>query len=199
MCILEKKIILNKKDALVLVDVQKDFLPGGSLPVPNGEEVIPFLNKYIKGFEKKQAKIFVTRDWHPINHISFREFGGIWPPHCIRNTEGAEFHPKLLLPKNSVIISKATEPKKEAYSGFEGTNLLQELKKFKVIRLFIGGLATDYCVKNTVLDALKFGFEVFFLWDGSRGINANLGDIQRSLGMMEKNGAKKVIINDFYF
>ena len=182
-----------------MTDVQNDFLLGGSLPVPNGEEVIPVLNKYIKIFEKKQAKIFATRDWHPINHISFREFGGIWPSHCVRDTKGAKFHPKLLLPKNSIIISKATEPYQEAYSGFEGTNLLKELKKFKAMRIFIGGLATDYRVKNTVLDALKFGFHTFFLWDGSRGINTKPGDIQRSLEKMEQNGAKKVTLLNFNF
>jgi len=191
--------VINKKDALVVVDVQNDFLSQGSLPVPNGEAVIPVLNDYIKAFKKRQAKIFATRDWHPINHMSFREFGGKWPPHCIRDTHGAKFHPNLVLPKNSIIISKATKPNQEAYSGFEGTNLLKKLEKFKVIRLFIGGLATDYCVKNTVLDALKFGFRTFFLWDGSRGINANAGDIEKSIELMEEYGAKKVILSNFYF
>lgn len=191
--------MINKKDALVVVDVQNDFLSQGSLPVPNGEAVIPVLNDYIKAFKKRQAKIFATRDWHPINHMSFREFGGKWPPHCIRDTHGAKFHPNLVLPKNSIIISKATKPNQEAYSGFEGTNLLKKLEKFKVIRLFIGGLATDYCVKNTVLDALKFGFRTFFLWDGSRGINANAGDIEKSIELMEEYGAKKVILSNFYF
>ena len=191
--------MINKKDALVVVDVQNDFLSHGSLPVPNGEAVIPVLNDYIKAFKKRQAKIFATRDWHPINHMSFREFGGKWPPHCIRDTHGAKFHPNLVLPKNSIIISKATKPNQEAYSGFQGTNLLKKLEKFKVIRLFIGGLATDYCVKNTVLDALKFGFRTFFLWDGSRGINANAGDIEKSIEIMEEYGAKKVIISNFYF
>jgi len=191
--------VINKKDALVVVDVQNDFLSDGSLPVPNGEAVIPVLNYYIKAFKKRQAKIFATRDWHPLNHMSFREFGGMWPPHCIRDTKGAKFHSNLVLPKNSIIISKATEPDQEAYSGFEGTNLLKKLEKFKVIRLFIGGLATDYCVKNTVLDALKCGFRTFFLWDGSRGINANACDIEKSIELMEEYGAKKVILSNFYF
>ena len=191
--------MINRKDALVVVDVQNDFLSQGSLPVPNGEAVIPVLNDYIKAFKKRRAKIFATRDWHPINHMSFREFGGKWPPHCIRDTHGAKFHPNLVLPKNSIIISKATKPNQEAYSGFEGTNLLKKLEKFEVIRLFIGGLATDYCVKNTVLDALKFGFRTFFLWDGSRGINANAGDIEKSIELMEEYGAKKVILSNFYF
>lgn len=195
--LLKKKIRLNKTDALIVTDIQNDFLSGGSLPVPSGEEVIHVLNDYIEVFKKAQGNIFATRDWHPTNHVSFRENGGIWPAHCIRETKGAQFHPKLRIPKNVIVISKATEPDKEAYSGFDNTNLLKELKKMKVIRVFIGGLATDYCVKNTVLDALKFGFETFLLIDASRGIDSTVGDVQRAIDLMQNNGTKKIEFNSF--
>jgi nicotinamidase/pyrazinamidase len=175
-----------------VTDVQNDFLSEGSLPVPNGEEIIPVLNDYIEVFKKARGIIFATRDWHPPDHVSFREYGGIWPAHCIRETKGAQFHPKLKLPKNVIVISKATDPEKEAYSGFDKTNLLKELKKSKVIRVFIGGLATDYCVKNTVMDALKLGFETFLLIDASRGIDSTQGDVQRAIDSMQSNGAKKI-------
>jgi nicotinamidase/pyrazinamidase len=195
--LLKKKIRLNKTDALIVIDIQNDFLSGGSLPVPSGEEVIRVLNDYIEVFKKARGNIFATRDWHPANHVSFRENGGIWPAHCIRETKGAQFHPKLSLPKNVIVISKATEPVEEAYSGFDNTNLLKELKKKKVIRVFIGGLATDYCVKNTVLDALKFGFETFLLIDASRGIDSTPGDVQRAIDLMQNNGTKKIEFNSF--
>lgn len=181
-----------------MVDVQNDFLPGGPLPVPKGEEIIPILNDYIKIFNKINGKIFATRDWHPPNHASFIKNGGIWPEHCIRETEGAKFHPGLNLPENIILISKATDPYKEAYSGFEDTNLLKKLEKEQINRVFIGGLATDYCVKNTVLDALKFRFKTFFLMDGSRGINSTSGEIKRAVELMLINGAKKVVLLNFF-
>ncbi|MEM3151578.1 MAG: isochorismatase family protein, partial [Candidatus Bathyarchaeia archaeon] len=148
-----EKVKVDKESALIIVDVQNDFLPGGALPVPNGDKVIPILNKYIELFNKVGAAIFATRDWHPPNHISFKTQGGIWPPHCIQNSKGAEFASNLKLPKNVNIISKAVNPNMEAYSGFEGTDLALKLKELGVKKVFIGGLATDYCVKNTVLDA----------------------------------------------
>ena len=131
-------------------------------------------------------------------HISFKENGGKWPRHCVRETEGAKFYPGLKLPETTIIISKATEPDKEGYSGFNKSKLLKELKKEQIKRVFIGGLTTDYCVKNTVLDALNFGFETFFLMDGSRGIDSNLGDIQRAIDLMQINGAKKVVLSNFF-
>lgn len=162
------------------------------MPVPNGEEIIPILNTYIEIFKKEDAKIFATRDWHPNNHISFKENGGKWPRHCVRETEGAKFYPGLKLPETTIIISKATEPDKEGYSGFNDTKLLKELKKEQIKRVFVGGLATDYCVKNTVFDALNFGFETFFLIDASRGIDSALGDVQRAVDLMQNNGANKI-------
>ncbi|MEM3606639.1 MAG: isochorismatase family protein, partial [Candidatus Bathyarchaeia archaeon] len=139
-----EKVKVDKESALIIVDVQNDFLPGGALPVPNGDKVIPILNKYIELFNKVGAAIFATRDWHPPNHISFKTQGGIWPPHCIQNSKGAEFASNLKLPKNVNIISKAVNPNMEAYSGFEGTDLALKLKELGVKKVFIGGLATDY-------------------------------------------------------
>ena len=179
------------------MDVQNDFLFGGSLPVPKGEEILPFLNYYLELFKKSEGKVFATRDWHPINHISFEAQGGMWPPHCICGTKGSEFHPKLKLPNNVIIISKASDPNKESYSGFDETELYQELKTGKIFRVFLGGLATDYCVKNTVLDALKLGFKTFFLEDASQGIELRPGDVARSIEIMRKNGVRTVKKSNF--
>jgi len=189
------KFRIDEKDALIIVDVQKDFCPGGSLPVPEGDKVVSVINDYIKIFKKAQAQIFATRDWHPPNHMSFKTYGGIWPPHCIQESEGAEFHPHLKLPETVKIISKATDPSKEAYSGFDGTELKEELKK-SVKRVFVGGLATDYCVKNTVLDALKLGFEAILLLDATLGVNVKPDDSEKAIKEMIKKGAKKATLSD---
>lgn len=190
------KVKVDKESALVIVDVQNDFLPGGALPVPKGDEVIPALNRYIGVFAKVGAPIFATRDWHPPDHVSFKSRGGPWPPHCVQGTRGAEFHPSLALPKDTIIISKASSPSAEAYSGFEGTRLGEKLKELGVKKVFVGGLATDYCVKNTVLDALKLGFETFFLEDASRGIDLKPGDVKKAIEEMVKGGAAKIKLQD---
>jgi nicotinamidase/pyrazinamidase len=188
---------VKKTDALIIVDVQNDFCPGGALPVPDGDQVVPVLNDYIKIFSKANAKIFASRDWHPPNHISFKDQGGSWPPHCVQNTEGARFHPDLKLPEDATVISKAMDPKKEAYSAFDDTELAHELKKQGGARVFVGGLATDYCVKNTVLDARELGFEVVLLLDAIRGINAEPYDAAKAIDQMKKSGAEQVTLTDF--
>ncbi len=190
------KVKITKRDALIIVDVQKDFCPGGSLPVPKGDEVVRVLNEYIRMFKDVGAPIYATRDWHPPNHISFKKYGGLWPPHCIKGSSGAEFHPDLKLPKDTIIISKATESDKEAYSGFEGTELKDDLLDKKVKRVFIGGLATDYCVKSTVLDALRYGFKTFLLTDAIRGVDVRPGDSDRAIEEMIKKGAITITISD---
>ena len=188
--------VIGKSDALLLTDIQIDFLPGGALPVAGGEETIPVLNDYIQRFETA-GNVLASRDWHPATHISFKAQGGQWPPHCVQNTKGAEFSPKLKLPKNTIIISKATDPNREAYSAFDGTNLLKDLSKLGIKRLFIGGLATDYCVLNTVLDAREFGFETLVLMDATRGIDVKPGDVDRAIKAMVKSGAAQVTVADF--
>ena len=189
------KFVIDEKSALIIVDVQRDFCPGGSLPVPEGDEVIPLLNQYIRKFMQAGAPIFATRDWHPVNHISFKPQGGPWPPHCVQHTEGAEFHPGLNLPEGTKIVSKGIEPTREAYSGFEGTCLAEKLTKRGIRRLFIGGLATDYCVKNTVLDALDLGFDVVLLEDAIRGVDVTVGDSEKAIREMVNRGVKRAHIN----
>lgn len=194
---MKKDFSVDKTDALIIVDVQNDFCPGGALPVPEGDQVIPVLNDYIKIFKKANARIFATRDWHPPNHISFKAQGGPWPPHCVQNSEGAKFHPDLKLPRDTTIISKATDPLKEAYSGFDGTKLANTLKTQGAARVFVGGLATDYCVKNTVLDARKMGFETVLLLDAIRGINVEPDDVKKAIAEMIKNDTKQATLEDF--
>lgn len=184
------------KNALIVVDVQKDFCKGGALEVPEGDEVVEPLNKYIEVFEATKNIVVFTRDWHPPDHISFKERGGPWPPHCVKNTEGAEFHPKLNFPSIAIVVSKASERDKEAYSGFENTGLRELLKELKVEKVFVGGLATDYCVKNTVLDALKFGFKTYLLADAIKGVNVNPKDSELAIEEMRQKGAMLITFNE---
>jgi len=194
---LNKTYNITSSDALLIADIQKDFLPGGALPIPNGDEIIPVLNEYAKSFEKASAHVFASRDWHPPNHCSFNLQGGPWPPHCVQYKEGAKFSPALELPKGTVIISKATDPEHESYSVFDRTDFQDELRKCGVTRLFVGGLATDYCVVNTVLDALKLGFKAVVLMDATLGINVNLGDVDRAIDKMVKMGAEQATTANF--
>lgn len=194
---LSKNYIVKNSDALLITDIQKDFLPGGALPIGSGDEIIPVLNNYIKRFEDAKAHVLASRDWHPPNHISFKSQGGPWPPHCIQQTAGAKFSPDLKLPEHTVVISKGTSPEREAYSAFDGTSLAHELRTLGIKRLFIGGLATDYCVVNTVLDACKLGLETVVLMDATLGINVNPGDVERAIETMLKNGAQQAAADDF--
>ena len=176
--------------ALLVVDVQVDFCPGGSLAVKNGSDVVPRLNRVIKAFERRSLPIFFTRDWHPANHISFKSRGGIWPPHCVQGTSGAEFHSGLLVPGNATIVSKGDKPSMEAYSGFQGTDLETRLKRLGIDKVFVGGLATDYCVKETTLDARRTGLAVEVLKDCVRPVDIKPGDGARALAEMRRAGAK---------
>jgi nicotinamidase/pyrazinamidase len=186
---------IDKHTALVVVDIQKDFCPGGALAVHEGDRVVPVLNKYIEKFRKADSPIIYTRDWHPSSHSSFRDQGGPWPQHCIRNTQGAKFHPDLAKPRPEEIVSKA-DKKDEAYSFFQGTELAGKLRQRGIRRLLVGGLATDYCVKETVLDGLKYGFEVYHLDDASRGVNVKPDDSERALQEMTAKGAKRITLQD---
>jgi len=192
----EMKFRINEDDALIVVDVQRDFCPGGALPVPGCNQIIRILNRYIDMFREVKAKVFVTRDWHPPNHVSFKAYGGLWPPHCVQRSRGAEFHPELRLPPSARLISKATVASIESYSGFDGTELEKDLRKERVKRVFIGGLATDYCVKNTVLDALKLGFEAVLLVDALAGIDQKRGDSEKAIQEMIKHGAKTANLSE---
>ncbi len=186
----------GSSDALIIVDVQNDFLPpGGSLAVPGGDAVIPLLNEYIRHFAARNLAVYATRDWHPENHCSFEQQGGPWPPHCIAGTKGAEFSDDLQLPADVIVISKATRPEKDAYSGFEGTDLAERCRAASQDRLFIGGLATDYCVLNTVLDALAEGFRVCLLSDAIRAVDVEAGDGERAIADMCQRGAEPVTLD----
>lgn len=194
---MSKNYNLRETDGLLITDIQKDFLPGGALPIKGGDEIIPVLNDYIRLFEAAKAHFLASRDWHPRDHISFNTQGGPWPPHCIQETGGAKFSKDLKLPQHTIVISKATDPKRESYSAFDGTILANELKRLSVKRLFVGGLATDYCVVNTVLDARQLGFETVLLTDATLGINVNPGDVDDAIKTMIANGAKQAAVSDF--
>jgi nicotinamidase-related amidase len=187
---------IDRKTALLVVDVQNDFCPGGAVPVPEGDRVVPVLNSYIDLFMERGAQVFFTRDWHPKNHMSFKERGGQWPPHCVQETEGAAFHKDLEVPSAATIISKADRPDSEAYSGFSGTDLAAGLRDLGVDKVLVGGLATDYCVKNTVLDAVKEGFETYHLKDASRGVEASPGDTEKAVEEMKAAGARELELKD---
>ena len=177
------------RTALVIVDLQIDFCPGGALPVLGGDLIVPVVNQLLGRFSKSDSPIFATRDWHPANHISFVPQGGIWPPHCVQETEGARFHPGLELPASTTIISKASQVDKDAYSGFEGTDLTRQLRELSVENIVICGLATDYCVKATALDGLAAGFAVEVMAAGIRGVEVEAGDSDKAIAEMAEKGA----------
>lgn len=183
---------LQAGDALIMVDVQLDFLPGGSLAVPHGDEVVPALNRYIAVFRGLTFPIVATRDWHPPDHCSFRAQGGPWPSHCVAGSAGAHFATLLDLPCEAHIVSKATSRDRDAYSGFEGTGLDDWLRRAGASRVFVGGLATDYCVLNTVRDALRFGYATFLLLAAVRAVDVAAGDGARAIDEMRRLGAMAI-------
>jgi nicotinamidase/pyrazinamidase len=176
----------------LVVDVQRDFCPGGALAVKGGDEVVPPLNHMIASCERLGVPIYYSRDWHPPNHMSFQARGGPWPPHCVQGTPGAEFHGGLRVPLNAIVISKGEDPNAEAYSAFQGTDLEKRLKKAGVSAIVLGGLTTDYCVKETTIDARLAGFEVEVLEDCTRAVNVNPEDGAKALAAIRKAGAKLV-------
>lgn len=186
---------MPSKDALIVIDVQNDFCPGGALAVKDGDQVVPVLNRYIDRFAKAGLPIFATRDWHPVKTSHFNTGGGPWPPHCIQGSKGAEFHPNLNLPPDTVIVSAGMGPDEDGYSGFlgrrdSGVKLVDLLRQRDVERIFVGGLATDYCVKHTVLDGLRENFKVVLLTDAVRGVNLKPGDSERAIAEMQEAGAE---------
>jgi nicotinamidase/pyrazinamidase len=162
-------------DALIIVDVQPDFCPGGALPIAHGEEVVPVLNQAMAAAARAGVPVFASRDWHPRGHLSFAERGGAWPPHCLQDTPGAAFHPDLRLPADVRLVTKGTRFDKDQYSAFDETGLAAELRREGVRRVWIGGLAEDVCVKATALDAARDGFEVHVLRDAVRPVTPEGG------------------------
>lgn len=189
------------KTALLLIDVQNDFCPGGSLAVPQGDAILPALNRAIRQFQLQGLPIIASRDWHPKITRHFQTHGGPWPPHCVQYTQGAAFHTGLEFPCTATIISKGMDEQADGYSAFEARDenatLLEDLlSNLAINRLVVGGLATDYCVKATVLDARKRGIEVLVLVDGVAAVNLQPEDGDQSLKTMEKAGAILLSIGD---
>lgn len=178
---------IQKGDALLVVDVQNDFCPGGRLPVAEGDQVVPVLNGWIEAAAGCGASVIASRDWHPPQHMSFREQGGPWPEHCVRGTPGAEFHPQLQLPPNTLVIDKGTDNHGEGYSAFERTGLADHLRQMGVNRLWVGGLAQDFCVKASVVDACRAGFQVHLIRDATRPVDPSGG--RGALEQMQAHGA----------
>ena len=181
----------QKKRALIVVDVQNDFCPGGTLAVPQGDEVIAPLNKLITEFLERGEPVFKSRDWHPPQTKHFQAYGGTWPVHCVQETKGAEFHPGLLDDMHIRVISKGLGDE-DCYSAFDGTDLALQLQRLGVEEVWVGGLATDYCVKNTVLDALKEGFAVKAVAEAMRPVDLQPGAGEQAIAEMRAAGAQIV-------
>jgi len=181
----------HPKRALIVVDVQNDFCPGGTLAVANGDDVVPPLNKLIAEFLERGEPVFKSRDWHPAATKHFAAYGGTWPPHCVQNTKGAEFHPGLLDDIHIRIVSKGLGDT-DCYSAFDETDLDLQLRRLGIEELWIGGLATDYCVKSTVIDALQKGYKVKALKDAMRAVDVSPGDGARAIEAMREAGADVV-------
>lgn len=162
-------------DALLIVDVQPDFCPGGALPIAQGDAVIPVLNTWLAEARKLALPVYASRDWHPRGHMSFAERGGPWPPHCIQDTKGARFHPALDLPPDAIVVTKGVRFDQDQNSAFDQTGLAMELKRAGVKRLWVGGLAEDVCVLASVLDARKAGFSTHLIPEGARPVTVEGG------------------------
>lgn len=187
---------MEKDSALLIVDMQNDFCPGGALGVTEGDRVVPVLNRYIELFTAQGLPVFATRDWHPATTSHFQTFGGVWPVHCVQGSVGAAFHPDLKLPPHVVIISKGMDPTRDDYSalhgiGPDGTPLPDLLRQRGVKTVYVGGLATDYCVKESVLEGIAQGFTMVYLADASRGVNLQPGDTDKAEAEMARAGAGK--------
>lgn len=169
------KIELQANDALLIVDLQRDFCPGGKLPVAGGDEIVPIVNELVGEAVAVGAQVVASRDWHPPAHSSFAAFGGAWPEHCVRGTEGAKFHPDLRLPDTAIVLSKARRVEREQYSVFDGTSLAEELRRRGVDRIWIAGLAEDMCVRATAIDAVRTGFDTHVLLSATRPITPEGG------------------------
>lgn len=188
---------ISARDALIVVDVQNDFCAGGALAVANGDAIVPGINALVPRF----ATCVYTRDWHPANHCSFSDnpqyVDKSWPPHCVAGTHGAEFHSNLDVSSDAIHVQKATNPAKEAYSDFDGTGLADTLHARGIQRVFVCGLATDYCVKETALDAVKYGFETVVIEDLCRGVDVPTGTADAALDQMKRAGIHLQRSGDF--
>lgn len=192
---------MKKRSALFVVDVQNDFCPDGALQVKEGDRIVPVLNRYIALFKAANLPVYFTRDWHPEKTVHFTGYGGRWPPHCVQGTKGAEFHPDLSIPEKANIISKGDDPDEDSYSAFDGHDgagrgVAELLAGEGIGRIYIGGLATDYCVRQTALDGLRQGFQVTVLLDAVKGVDLMPGDSEKALVEIMEKGASTVTIGE---
>jgi len=171
--------ILHRGDALIIVDVQKDFCPGGALPIEDGDIIIPILNRWIEAALVKETPVYISRDWHPLNHISFKQRGGLWPTHCLQDSDGACFHPDLRVPESTIKVTKGVRFDQDQNSVFDQTGLADQLRYDSIQRLFVGGLAEDICVLATVLDGCEEGFEVVVISDATLPVTIAGGEEAR--------------------
>jgi nicotinamidase/pyrazinamidase len=186
-------MIQGPRAGLLIVDVQNDFCPGGALPVPEGDRVVSVLNRYIDAAAARGATVFASRDWHPAVTVHFKPYGGPWPVHCVQGTDGARFHPDLRLPATAIVVTKGERADSHGYSVFEGhtsdgQSFLSDLRERGIDQLYVGGLATDYCVRHSVLDALSAGLSVTVLEDAIAGVDPE--DSSRALVQMRGGGAR---------
>jgi nicotinamidase/pyrazinamidase len=185
----------SRRKALLVVDVQRDFCPGGALPAQGADRIIPAVNRYLAEAHNLEMPVYASRDWHPAKTAHFKPYGGEWPPHCVQDTEGAQFHPRLELEPGAIVISKGDNPERPGYSAFEGRTpdgqpLLTDLRSRRIACVYVTGLTTEYCVKQTVMDALQAGLRVVVFTDGIAGIDAHPGDAERALTEMSNAGAE---------
>jgi nicotinamidase/pyrazinamidase len=183
----------NDRSGLLVVDIQNDFCAGGALPVPNADRVVRMLNEYIDEAVAHGVTLYASRDWHPSVSNHFKPYGGPWPVHCVRNTEGARFHPNLCLPASVIVITKGEDSSSPGYSAFDGhtpdaKRFPTDLRERGISHLYVGGLATDYCVKHSVLDALSAGLRVTLLEDAIAGVDSE--DSARAIAEMQRRGAR---------
>jgi nicotinamidase/pyrazinamidase len=177
--------------ALLIVDVQNDFCSGGALAVPGSEGVVAALNRYIADAIGRGIPVYASRDWHLPDTSHFQPFGGVWPVHCVQNSPGARFHPDLRLPGGAIVISKGDDPAQHGYSALEGRTadgvpLLDDLRRRGITHLYVGGLATDYCVKHSAIDAAAAGLRVTVLEDAIAGVDVQPGDSARAIAAMRE-------------
>lgn len=188
-------IVLGQGDALLIVDLQVDFLPGGSLGVPHGDQVIAPINRLVALYRAHALPVYASRDWHPEAHCSFAAQGGPWPPHCVAGTAGAAFSADLQLPDDAIVVSKADRLDADAYSAFSGTGLAPAMRERGIRRLAVCGLATDYCVLNTVLDGLA-DFGILVVAEAMRAVDVGPGDGDHAMTRMLGAGAVPVRLSD---
>lgn len=183
----DPEMVLRTRDALIVVDVQRDFCPGGALPIERGDQVVPVLNRWISAAVRTGVPIYASRDWHPLRHPSFVEFGGRWPTHCLQDSEGARFHSDLELPDSAVIVTKGVRFDHDQNSAFDDTGLAIELRARGIERVWVGGLAQDVCVCATVIDARRERFETMVIADATLPVTRE--GAERASGDMQRAGA----------